>query len=139
MYSIKMHIIRLRKVLIILTINFVFSIAQNENYDVFDFNGEDDFVQTHQFSNGYTQSGLNNALLNFLPGSSQKRKQSSFDSPCESYFSYQKEPRGETFGTISIPNPDHNKVVIRTVFSVAARLPTVSFFLTAGLKDIESF
>lgn len=63
----------------------------------------------------------NYQLTNVLP-----ERMTTTSRSCERFLSYRTDLMGQTFAIISIFNPNYKKNIIRAIFSVAAKLSTVS-------------
>lgn len=112
-------------VLSALSIRFLFSNAQYSNYEVITINSN-----KVPFTNRFTsEGGQNTQLTNFLLESNTNQYPTSSSGSCDYFWSYQSDSSGETFGVISIPNPDYKKNLLRAMFSVASRLPSVSMII----------
>lgn len=125
-----------RIVLYVVAFHLMGSLAQFRNYEVYSVDNGYGVPYTHRYSSGYMFSQgdryQRNPSANYLAQSYETQLQTGYTpstpttSSCESFWSYQTDFSGETFGLITISSPDYSKIVLRAIFSVAARLPTVS-------------
>lgn len=67
---------------------------------------------------------------------SQFHAKSNSQNGCDQYFSYFNDNSNNAYGVVSIPNPDRQNNVVKTVLLVASRLDSVSSTLPANFFQL---
>lgn len=90
--------------------------VRSQNYDVYSYNFDE---QPNRIPNVADRPAFN-PQQNFAQQPNFPREQQ----PCDSMSAVHRDQNGP-YGSITISNPDYQNIVIRAVYSVAARLPSV--------------